>query len=159
MGKMQAQRSGWQLVPEVPASDDLTNSGLVLRPVADGAVDHLGNPNLVVSLDDKAAPISMADDLALRDQQLKEWIAREVIALVKVGLMATLGVVFALVLIDSLGIYLQWFDAPDRLITKDVVLAMIGATMIQIGAALATIAVSTFNRKVDPPKQDAKPTT
>lgn len=84
--------------------------------------------------------------LKIRDLALKERVAGEILEIFKWANIATIALVVGFAIVD---LVLFCFSVPgfERLITSEVIMALIGATVVQAGAAAFAIAISLFPRK------------
>lgn len=109
---------------------------------------------------DKRGELSLdrlSDDLvgSVRTPSLKERLASRVLTLFSISLLATLGFVAVLALFDILMIWHEIIEPDQRLVTQPVLMAMIGATIVELGAALTTIVIAVFKVPKKPPPNDA----
>jgi hypothetical protein len=87
---------------------------------------------------------SLSSDVGLRKPSLKERIAHKVLNLFGWSVLATVALTVALAGIDACMIFRDVIEPADRLVNQTVLMAMIGATVVELAAALATIVVSNF---------------
>ena len=87
----------------------------------------------------------LAAKLKIEDAKLRDRVAREIITIFKWANIATIGLVIGFAIVDLIFLWLR-VDAFERLITSEVIMALIGATVVQAGAAALAIAVSLFPR-------------
>jgi len=90
----------------------------------------------------------------VRPPSLREKIASRVLTLFTVSLMATLGLVAALSVMDIVMIWNHVITPEERLVTQPVLMSMIGATIVELGAALTTIVLTVFKAPRKPPDED-----
>ncbi len=87
---------------------------------------------------------SLSEEVGLRPPSLKERIANKVLNYFGWSLLATVALAIVLAAVDAVMIWYDVIEPSDRLINQTVLMAMIGATVIELGAALATIVVAIF---------------
>lgn len=97
----------------------------------------------------------LSADLELRPPSLRERIAGRVLTLFSVSLFATLGLVALLSLGDFIMIWRGIIEPADRLVTQPVLMSMIAATIVELGAALTTIVIAVFKTPKKPPQDEA----
>jgi hypothetical protein len=104
-----------------------------------------------VSLDEISTSVSSGfeEDIARANQQLKERVAKDVIRFLGFSLVITLFLTLALAAIDAYFIDYNIIEPAERLITERVVMAVIGATVVQVGAASIAIVYSLFGQPKD----------
>ena len=96
-----------------------------------------------VSLE-SAAKGSIADVLAIQKQRFSEEVGRTVLKLFNISTITMASLVVILALIDEAFILNDIIQPDERLITEAVVMSVIGATIIQVGAASFAIVSSLF---------------
>ena len=97
-----------------------------------------------ISLNAEASPYSVQDQIALKDAALRDWMAKDVIPAFLKTNVATLGAITALAILDEVNIAWDWIAAGDRIISAQVIIALLGATTVQVGAIAAIIARYLF---------------
>jgi hypothetical protein len=85
---------------------------------------------------------------------LRDRVAEQVLSLFKVSLLTTLGSAALIVVIDYVFIFNKVITPDQRLMTEKVLMTLIGATVVQVGAALAAIVFAVF--KTGPPNDTAE---
>lgn len=85
----------------------------------------------VVSLDRAAAPLSVADQVTLRDADLREWVAQTIMPAFKLANGLTLAVVVALVVVDEVEILFRVITPAERIISSQVIMTLLGATTVR----------------------------
>ena len=98
----------------------------------------------IVSLNAEASPISVHDQIALKDAALRDWMAKDVIPAFLKTNVATLGAITALAILDEVNIAWDWIAAGDRIISAQVIMTLLGATTVQVGAIAVLIARYLF---------------
>jgi hypothetical protein len=100
----------------------------------------------VVSLDGRAAQegVSVADQVALRTQDLREWVADNVVPAFLWANGVVLTAVGVLAVVDEVNIAVDWIAPADRIINSQVIMVLLGATTVQLGAIAALIARYLF---------------
>jgi hypothetical protein len=100
----------------------------------------------VVSLDGRAAQegVSVADQVALRTQDLREWVADTIVPAFLWANGVVLAAVGVLAVVDEVNIAVNWIAPADRIISAQVIMVLLGATTVQIGAIAAIIARYLF---------------
>jgi hypothetical protein len=98
----------------------------------------------VVSLDREAERegLSVADQVTLRDADLRDWMAKVVIPAFLTANKWTLFVLGGLVVLDEINLALHL--TGDRIITEKVIMTLLGATTVQVGAIAYAIARYLF---------------
>ena len=112
-------------------------------------VDGVRGKGLTVPIDSVGAdllPANVADQIAIANQQLKERIAKDIMRFMGVSLGVTLTLTLILSGVDATFIAFDLIKPTERLITENVVMAVIGATVVQVGAASIAIVYSLFGR-------------
>jgi hypothetical protein len=99
-----------------------------------------------VSLDKVAAQegLSVADRVTLRTQYLREGVAGAIMVLFIAANGAALYAVERLVRLDQSNIAAHLITPADRIITNQVVMTLLGATAVQVGAIAVIIARYLF---------------
>lgn len=92
------------------------------------------------SLDD------LASHIALRKQTLSETIAADIISLFRLSVTTTVILTIILAGIDYYAIFYHNMKPESRLVSERVLLAIIGASIVQLGAAAGAIVYSLFGR-------------
>ncbi|KOX55120.1 hypothetical protein ADL19_13560 [Streptomyces purpurogeneiscleroticus] len=105
-----------------------------------------------LSLDTLSAEISLQDTIKLRQQQHAEQISSRLITLFGWSVGCTWALALILAAADYTFIGRGWMAAADRLVTEKVLLAIIAATIAQLGAVVAGIIYAVF--KSPPPDPD-----
>ncbi|MBX9926906.1 MAG: hypothetical protein K2Y05_11150 [Hyphomicrobiaceae bacterium] len=95
---------------------------------------------------------SKADELAIKRPDLRESIATQVLTLFRYSLLGTLAFAAVILATDLFFIWTNVIAPADRLMTERVLITLIGATVVQVGAALAAIVFAVF--KTPPPSDD-----
>ena len=97
----------------------------------------------------KAADIplsNLAARIKLARHELNDRVAGEVLKLFKWSVGATVAITVLLACGDFAGLLLHVIQPADRLISERVVLALIGASVVQVGAASAAIVYGLFGK-------------
>ena len=98
-------------------------------------------------------PLSrLAGTIPLRKQLLSEKIAHELLKLFRLSVLFTVLLTAALAAVDYYFIAHKWMMPADRLVTEHVLMAIIGATIIQLGAVVAAIVYAVF--KIPPAERE-----
>jgi hypothetical protein len=100
----------------------------------------------VVSLDSVAAMegLSVADQVTLRTQDLREWMADRVVPAFLWANGLTLAAIGLLVVLDEINIGLHLIAPGERIIGGQVIMSLLGATTVQVGAIAYLIARHLF---------------
>ncbi len=100
----------------------------------------------MISLDKEAERVrlSVTDQIALQDADLRKWMADLVVPAFLKANGLTLAAVAALVVLDEINIASHLIAPGDRIITEKVIMALLGATTVQVGAIAALIARYLF---------------
>lgn len=117
-----------------PSKD--AESGKLLRETQDNSPSTSR-----VTLDEQTA------NLGVEERDLRVTVANEVLKLFRWSLIGTLTGAGAILLADLLFIGTQIIRPAERLMTENVLMALIGATVVQVGAALAAIVFAIFKDK------------
>lgn len=91
----------------------------------------------------------LASHIALRKQALSESVATDIISLFKLSVTSTVIMTLFLCAVDYYAILFHSLRPADRLISEKVLLAIIGSSVVQLGAAAGAIVYSLFRQ----PKQ------
>jgi hypothetical protein len=91
-----------------------------------------------------ADQISVADQITLRDADLREWMANRVIPAFLWANGLTLAAIGILVILDEINIARHLIAPGDRIIGSQVIMSLLGATTVQVGAIAALIARHLF---------------
>ena len=98
----------------------------------------------IVSLDAEARLYSVHEQIALQDAALRRWMARFVIpAFIKANAV-TLIAIAALAGLDQFNIAWHLIAPGDRIIGGQVIMALLGATTVQVGTIAVVIARNLF---------------
>ena len=98
----------------------------------------------IVSLDAEARLYSVHEQIALQDAALRRWMARFVIpAFIKANIL-TLIPLGVLVVVDEVNIVKHLIAPGDRIIGGQVIMALLGATTVQVGTIAVVIARYLF---------------
>ena len=100
----------------------------------------------VVSLDAEAdrEGLSIADQVALRTQELREWMADRVVPAFLWANGMTLGAIAVMWLVDEINLARGIIAPSDRIIGSQVIMALLGATTVQVGTIAVIIARYLF---------------
>lgn len=85
-------------------------------------------------------------EMGLRKQAFTEQVAERILALFKISVLSTVGLCFAFAAIDALFIALGWVEPNERLVTERILMSIIGASIVQVGAASLAIVYSLFKQ-------------
>ena len=118
----------------------------ITRSSPAGQISITGHPPTVISLDKEAERVrlSVTDQIALQDADLRKWMADLVVPAFLKANGLTLAAVAALVVLDEINIASHLIAPGDRIITEKVIMALLGATTVQVGAIAALIARYLF---------------
>ncbi len=97
-----------------------------------------------VNLSDLEKGIKLSDNIPLRKQRLSEFVADELLKLFRLSVTSTVIMTVGIALVDFTYIGLGWVTPQDRLINQTVLMAVIGASIVQLGAAMAAIVYALF---------------
>ena len=118
------------------------------EPLTGAGLQSYGYRSAEVSLDKAAAEkVSVVDQLALRDQALRESMADRVMRAFLLANALTLGGIGVLWLADELNMVFHVTAPGERIITSRVIMALIGATTVQVGTIAVIIARYLFPRR------------
>jgi hypothetical protein len=108
------------------------------------ATDVVGGE--VVSLDREAERqrLSVADQVTLQDASLRGWMANRVVPAFVWANGLTLGALGVLALLDEANIIFRLIAPGDRIVNHQVIMALLGATTVQVGVIAAIIARYLF---------------
>ena len=106
----------------------------------------------IVSLESEAARVvgSVADQIALKDADLRRWLARWVGWTFFTGNIVTLVVIGGLVWLDQRNIEAKTISPDARIIDRQVILGLLGATTVQVGTIAAIIVRYLFPGRSHP---------
>lgn len=98
----------------------------------------------VVSLDKEAVRerLSVDDEIKLGDAQLRQWMTNRVVRAFGLANGVTLAALGVLVVLDEINIWLHLIVPGDRIVTPHVIMALLGATTVQVGAI--TVIISRY---------------
>lgn len=101
----------------------------------------------------------LSDDLvgSVKPPSLRDIIAGRVLTLFTFSLFATLGLVAVLAAVDITMIWTNVIEPDQRLVTQPVLMSMIGATIVELGAALTTIVLAVFRSPKRRPEAEEGP--
>lgn len=97
-----------------------------------------------------------------RRQTLSERVARDVFTLFKLSTVSMNLLVIALAVIDAWYIHEKIISPAQRLVTQTVLMSVIAATLVQVGAASFAVATALFptrRKQPQPPAAPALPAT
>lgn len=125
----------------MPGDKPPDERGVEVKPSA-GTVRVVGGVVSVVSLNQEAQRdgLTVSEQIALRDATLREWLANRVVpAFVKTNVLTLVGLA-ALVALDESNLALHLITPADRVIGENVIIALLGATTVQLATIAALIA-------------------
>ncbi len=102
-----------------------------------------------VSLKEAAEGLSVDDQIKLGDADLRRSVADQVVKTIVRANSATLIVPGVLAAVDESNIYFHLSSPGDRIITNQVIMALLGATTVQVGAIAIIIAPYLFPSRTD----------
>jgi hypothetical protein len=108
--------------------------------------DTLVATGAVLSLNREAERVglSVADESALGDHQPRQWMARRIVWTFVVANAVTLAALALLVWLDQNNMAAHLISPADRIVGNQVILALLGATTVQVGTVAAIIARYLF---------------
>jgi hypothetical protein len=77
-------------------------------------------------------------------QTLKDYVATQILHLFRHSLYCTLGFAAFLIVVDVIFIWTGTVKPGERLMTEAVIMTFVGATVVQVGAAIGAIVLSIF---------------
>jgi hypothetical protein len=98
-------------------------------------------------------PVPITDDIAKRDAVLREWMAKTVVPTFIWANGIALAVLVVLAVVDEINLVERLAPSADRIINHQVVMALLGATTVQVGAIAAIIARYLFQHRPTPAAQ------
>jgi hypothetical protein len=100
----------------------------------------------VISLDDVAERegLSVADQIALQDAEQRKAITGRMLQTFIAANTVTLVGVALLVVLDEINLWAKLAPAGDRIITQQVIIGLLAATTVQVGAITVIIARYLF---------------
>jgi hypothetical protein len=100
----------------------------------------------VISLDDVAERegLSVADQIALQDAEQRKAITGRMLQTFIAANTVTLAGVALLVVLDEINLWAKLAPAGDRIITQQVIIGLLAATTVQVGAITVIIARYLF---------------
>jgi hypothetical protein len=104
-------------------------------------------PTIDLGLEKEAERVGLnvADTVALQDANLRKWMADQVVpAFVRAKNGLTLAALAVLVVLDEVNVAFHLIAPGDRIITEKVIMALLGATTVQVGVIAALIARYLF---------------
>jgi hypothetical protein len=84
--------------------------------------------------------------MGLRKQAFAEQVGARILSLFKISVISTVGLCFALAAVDAWFILGDKIEPAERLVTEKVLIAIIGASIVQVGAASVAIVYSLFKQ-------------
>jgi hypothetical protein len=99
-----------------------------------------------VPLSELAQDAGFARQLKVRQQAFTESVGDRVLTLFRISVLSTVILCFALVVLDGWFIVEGWIEPNQRLVTEKVLMAIIGASIVQVGAASSAIVYSLFKQ-------------
>jgi hypothetical protein len=120
--------------------------GIPSERLASVASDHPAPVEIAIRLSEAAdqAGLSVQDRIALRTQYLREWVAGGIMVLFILANALMLYVVYRLVWLDQANLEAHLITPVDRIISNQVIMALLGATAVQVGAIAVIIARYLF---------------
>jgi hypothetical protein len=88
--------------------------------------------------------LSVADRIALQDAELRQWMTNRMVRTFIWANSVTLAGLAILVALDEINIAFRLISPEGRIVTYQVLMALLGATTVQIGAIAAIIARYLF---------------
>ena len=79
-------------------------------------------------------------------QDLTEWVAAKVLRLFEWSVGLTVIITIVLAIIDSIAMWNHVIQPSERLVTEKVLMTLIGASVVQVGAASAAIVYALFKK-------------
>ena len=102
-----------------------------------------------VSLADEERELNVEDEIALRELQLRITTAERILKLFTIANGFVLAFVVVLLLADWFLIGRGLAKVDQRVVDKEVLMALLGATTIQVGAIMFSISAYLFPKKQD----------
>jgi hypothetical protein len=107
-----------------------------------------------LSLAKLAKPFGIRELIDMRKQHLAEDVADGVLRLFRISVIATVALTIALAAVDTIMIAANVIEPESRLVTEHVLMAIIGASVVQVGSAIIAIVYSLFARPKDAPSAE-----
>jgi hypothetical protein len=112
---------------------------------ATGVVERIDLNNVAAAISGvSAAALSVPDLIALQNQKLRETVAKRVMRAFLLANGVTLAGLTALAVLDQLNLAGHLITPGERIIGGQVIMALLGATTVQVGAIVALIARHLF---------------
>lgn len=126
--------------------DERPSEGADVVAAQEPATVSLRGEPPILSLDSVAERegLSVADQIALQDADLRQWMARRVVIVFIIANVATLLVIAGLVWLDQTNIASKLTSPNQRIISQEVILGLLGATTVQVGTIAVIIARYLF---------------
>jgi hypothetical protein len=99
-----------------------------------------------VTLSELVEDAGFARTLRVRQQAFTESVGDRVLKLFRISVLSTVLLCFALATVDGWFIFKGWIKPAERLVTERVLMAIIGASIVQVGAASSAIVYSLFKQ-------------
>lgn len=96
---------------------------------------------------DDLALSTLAGHLNLRNQTLREDVATKILTLFRISVIVTGVLTIALAAVDAVMICNHIITPDQRLVTERVLLALIGASIVELGAGLTAIVLALFPKQ------------
>lgn len=113
-------------------------------PAESNAVSVTRTVRLNTVVDSVLGPRNFDDELKQADQNLRQWMATRIVWTFIAGNIVTLVVLGGLAWLDQNNIEHHLISPEDRLVTYQVLMALLGATTVQVGTIAAIIARYLF---------------
>jgi hypothetical protein len=93
----------------------------------------------------------LANHVVMRDLDLRDFVAEKVMQFFRVSLFSTIGLTIILSAVDAAFIFFKIITPVERLVNERVLMAIVGATIVQVGAATGTIVIFLFKARKEGP--------
>ena len=88
----------------------------------------------------------LADHISLRRLELNQQVASEILSLFRWSVLSTVAITMVLVIVDTVTMAQGIVKPSERLVTEHVLMALIGASVVQVGSAAIAIVYSLFGQ-------------
>ena len=96
------------------------------------------------------AKLSVKDEIARSDAEIRKYISSWIIRLFVVVNVVTLGLILGLTIVDQNLLRAGLIKPDERLVNSQVLMALLGATTVQLGIIAVIMARYVFKAQVDP---------
>ena len=100
-----------------------------------------------VRLTDQEQDIAVSDKIALGELQMRTDVAKNIMKLFVTTNIFVLGLLLLIFSVDIYFTRINLIGAGDRIVTENVLMALLGATTVQVGTIMVSISAYLFPRR------------